>query len=120
MKRLIAAFTLLFIVISLIIASSLTIDRCCKVLLDDLDKCEEAFRQEKSTAEPLSQLQNNWDKYDTVLMFFTNHGALEEIGYSIARVRLGDSEDFMKESAELKERLHHLRISEKFSLKTIS
>ncbi len=119
MKRLIAAFILIFLVAGLIIASTYTIQLCCASLLDTLNLCEEEFRAQKNTAPSLSKLQKDWERYEPMLMIFTNHDTLEEIGYSIARVRLGDSEDFLKESAELKERIHHLKISEKFSIKTL-
>lgn len=119
MKRLIIAVVLIVFVAGLIVTSVCTIDHCCTSLLDTLSLCEEEFRAQKNTAPSLSKLLSQWESYEPVLMIFANHSSLEEIGYSIARVRLGDNEDFLKESAELKERIHHLKISEKFSLKTL-
>lgn len=119
MKRLIAAFILIFLVAGLIITSTYTVELCCTSLLDTLNLCEEEFRAQKNTDPSLSQLLSKWESYEPMLMIFANHDTLEEIGYSIARVRLGDSEDFLKESAELKERINHLKISEKFTIRTI-
>jgi alpha-L-fucosidase len=118
MKRLIAAFVLIIICIGLIVASNRTIAYCSTNLLELISQSEKEFNNKESTDYTLSQLNERWERYEPILMIFANHGEIEEIGHSIARVRAGDREDFLKESAELKERLEHLRISESFTLKT--
>ena len=118
MKRLIAAFVLLFTVMALIITSNITISKSCTALIEKTQECEKAFKDNKSTEAALSELSSYWEKTETMLLIFANHEALEEIGYSISRLKAGDSEDFLKESSELKERLRHLKISESFTKRT--
>ena len=118
MKRLIAAFVLIIICIGLIITSNLTIAHYSTNLLELLSQSEKEFNNKESTDHTLTQLSEDWKRYEPILMIFANHGEIEEIGQSIARVRAGDREDFLKESAELKERLEHLKISERFNVKT--
>lgn len=119
MRRLIAAFILILIVGGLIFASLYTTRYCCDKLIEKVDICEQNFKENKNIASSLNELEDYWEKCEPMLMIFANHDTLEDIGYSIARLKAGDSEDFMKESAELKERIYHLKISEKFSFKSI-
>lgn len=119
MKRLIAAFILMAITTALIIFSSTAVNRCTSSILEIIEQSEKDFYNNKSTDSSLDRLSSVWQKFEPTLYVFTNHETIEGISVSICRVKEGDEEDFLKESAELKEKVDHLRKSETFSLYSV-
>lgn len=119
MKRLIAAFLLLGIVLGLAVCGSVTVGRCHNLLFSDLDR----YYQNKDSTEPLSSLKKDWDEAQPMLMFFTNHQTVNEIDITVNRLlkyqENGQKDDINTEIAELKARLNHLKNSESFSFETI-
>lgn len=118
MKRLIVALIMILIIIGLTTTSAVIIDKYCDSLLKLISKSEEAFRDGKSTDVYLDDIEDIWENAEPLLYVFTNHESIEEIGVSISMVRAGDEEDFLRESAQLKEKVSHLLISEKLSLRS--
>lgn len=119
MKRLIAAFLLIVITSLLIAFSSHTVNKCTDSLLEAIEQSEKDFQNKKSTDSSLDKLSRVWQDFEPTLYIFTNHETLESISVSICRVRAGDEEDFLKESAELKEKIAHLKKGETFSLHSL-
>ncbi len=119
MKRLIAAFVLILITAGLIAFSTYTVNKSTHLLLELIEQSEKDFNNKKSTDSSLDKLEEVWQDFEPTLYIFTNHETLEDISISICRVRTGDEEDFLKESAELKEKIAHLKIGETFSLHSL-
>ncbi|MBE6728912.1 MAG: DUF4363 family protein [Ruminococcaceae bacterium] len=118
MKRLIVAFVMIIIIIGLTVTSANIIDKYCDTILTLINKSEIAFKDGESTDVYLDDIEDIWENAEPLLYIFTNHESIEEIGVSISMVRAGDEEDFLKESAQLKEKVSHLSISEKLSLRS--
>lgn len=119
MKRLIVAFLLLGLVIGLAVCGSMIVGRCHNILFSDLDR----YYQNNESTEPLNTLKKDWDKSQPMLMFFTNHEAVNEIDITVNRLlkygENGQKDEINTEIAELKARLDHLKNSESFSFETI-
>lgn len=123
MKRLIAAIVLLEVVIGLSVSSAITTNRCYYALTGKIEEIEAIYENKESTEKQLSALKDYWEKTEPVLMFFANHGAVEEIGIRIDRlVSLSDTDEesaFKTEAVELKSRLKYLKDSESLTFESV-
>lgn len=118
MKRLFAALILLIITLGFTVYAAITVNNYSSRMLSLINQSQEDFLNKKSTDDNLSKLEEIWKEAEPMLYIFTNHEALENISVSICKVKAGDSEDFLKESAELKEKVDHLRKGETFSFRS--
>ena len=87
MKRLIAAGVLILIIMISCISGNIIIGNNCNYIIKLVEDCENSYNRDRSATIRLSgKLEKEWQSRETLLSAYSNHGYIEDVKASLAKL----------------------------------
>ncbi len=123
MKRILAAVVLIVLVIGFYITGYLFVDSTCETAKELLSDCVMAYENEDDVNNRISKLENFWNKKESVLSIFINHGSIDEIELAIESLSVQSkypkNQMFFEHSGNIKILLHQIMEDTKIGMHSI-
>lgn len=120
-------FLICIIIIFLVIFLDITInnhfEKEMNVIQKNISDLQELVREKENVKEKVEELKKNWERFDYIAAYYTEHNELEKVSLKINLVKknieTGENDMTVEYLEELKFLLNHICEKDKLSLKNI-